>query len=97
MELTALSSIAYRVALVAAGRHDAMVSLSAKRDWDLAAADLIVHEAGGLLSDEAGAKLIYNRAPATQHASIAAGPHLHALLLEHLRQNKGLEFHPGSA
>jgi len=84
MELTALSSIAYRVALVAAGRHDAMVSLSVKRDWDLAAADLIVQEAGGLLTDEAGQKLIYNRPSATQRASIAAGPHLHALLLAHL-------------
>ena len=86
MRLTALSSIAYRVALVAAGQHDAMVSLTAKRDWDLAAADVIVHEAGGLLTDEAGASLIYNRAPATQRASIAAGPKLHGLLLEHLRQ-----------
>jgi myo-inositol-1(or 4)-monophosphatase len=84
MELTALSSIAYRVALVAAGQHDAMVSLSTKRDWDLAAADVIVQEAGGVLSDEAGAALVYNRAPATQRASIAAGPHLHALLLAHL-------------
>src|SRR3984957_16756686 len=84
MELTALSSIAYRVALVAAGTHDAMVSLSTKRDWDLAAADVIVQEAGGVLSDEAGAALVYNRAPATQRASIAAGPHLHTLLLSHL-------------
>jgi myo-inositol-1(or 4)-monophosphatase len=91
MELTALSSIAYRVALVAAGTHDAMVSLSTKRDWDLAAADVIVQEAGGVLSDEAGAALIYNRAPATQRASIAAGPHLHALLLAHLRQKEDLE------
>ena len=41
------NSIAYRVALVADGSADAMVSLTAKRDWDLAAADLIVQEAGG--------------------------------------------------
>jgi myo-inositol-1(or 4)-monophosphatase len=88
MELTALSSIAYRVALVAAGQHDAMVSLSTKRDWDLAAADVIVQEAGGVLSDEAGAALIYNRAPATQRASIAAGPHLHVLLLSHLASSR---------
>jgi myo-inositol-1(or 4)-monophosphatase len=91
MELTALSSIAYRVVLVAAGTHDAMVSLSVKRDWDLAAADLIVQEAGGLLTDEAGRKLLYNRPTATQRASIAAGPKLHALLLQHLRQKEGLE------
>ena len=97
MEVSSYSSIAYRVALVACGQHDAMVSLSVKRDWDLAAADLIVQEAGGLLSDEAGASLIYNRAAATQRASIAAGPQLHALILAHLRQKEGLEQRPASA
>ena len=88
MHVSSYSSIAYRIALVAAGKHDAMVSLSVKRDWDLAAADLIVQEAGGLLTDEAGALLIYNRASATQRAAIAAGPKLHALLLTHLRQKR---------
>jgi myo-inositol-1(or 4)-monophosphatase len=97
MELTALSSIAYRIALVAAGRHDAMVSLSLKRDWDLAAADLIVHQAGGLLTDAAGETLIYNRPAPVQRASIAAGPKLHALLLEHLRQKESFESRSGSA
>jgi myo-inositol-1(or 4)-monophosphatase len=97
MELAAISSIAYRIVLVAAARHDAMVSLSAKRDWDLAAADLIVHEAGGLLSDEAGNRLVYNRPSAAQRAAIAAAPHLHALILNHLRQKEGLDAHPGSA
>jgi myo-inositol-1(or 4)-monophosphatase len=86
MEVTSFSSIAYRIALVAAGRFDAMVSLAAKRDWDLAAADLIVREAGGMLTDRTGAELIYNRASATQRSSIAAGPELHELLLAHLRQ-----------
>ena len=97
MEVSSYSSIAYRVALVACGQHDAMVSLSVKRDWDLAAADLIVHEAGGLLSDEAGAELIYNRPAATQRVSIAAGPRLHALILAHLRQKEGLESRPPPA
>jgi myo-inositol-1(or 4)-monophosphatase len=39
-----------------------------------------------VLTDEAGQKLIYNRAAATQRAAVAAGPKLHALLLDHLRQ-----------
>ena len=97
MRLTALSSIAYRISLVAAGQHDAMVSLSLKRDWDLAAADLIIQEAGGLLTDAAGEKLVYNRPAAVQRATIAAGPRLHALLLEHLRQKERMEFRPASA
>ena len=86
VEVTSFSSIAYRIVLVAAGRYDAAVSISAKRDWDLAAADLIVREAGGSLTDRSGATLYYNRASATQNSAIAAGAPLHALLLAHLRQ-----------
>jgi myo-inositol-1(or 4)-monophosphatase len=91
MEVTTLSSIAYRLALVAAGRQDAMISLTVKHDWDLAAADVIVQEAGGVLSDQAGRKLLYNRPTATQRATIAAGPKLHGLLLHHLQQIESME------
>ncbi len=94
MEITSYSSIAYRVALVAAGRHDAMISLTVKRDWDLAAADLIVQEAGGLLSDEAGNRPEYNRPQATQRTSVAAAPMLHAALLAQLRQKEGFGLPP---
>jgi myo-inositol-1(or 4)-monophosphatase len=81
MQVETYSSIAYRVVLVAAGRHDAMISLTVKRDWDLAAADLILWEAGGILTDAAGQKLIYNRPSAAQRATIGAGPKLQPLLL----------------
>ena len=86
MRITSLSSIAYRIAMVAAGKYDAMVSLSVKRDWDLAAADLIIHQAGGLLTDASGKKLIYNLPAASQRSTIAAGPQLHGLLLSHLEK-----------
>jgi myo-inositol-1(or 4)-monophosphatase len=69
--------VAYRLALVADGSADASVSLTAKRDWDLAAADIILHEAGGLLSDARGAALIYNRSVTTQSSLIAANRGLH--------------------
>ena len=76
------NSVAYRLVLVADGSADASVSLTAKRDWDLAAADVILHEAGGLLTDTSGAVLIYNR-PVTKQASlIAANPGLHAQIVK---------------
>jgi myo-inositol-1(or 4)-monophosphatase len=81
MQIESYSSIAYRIALVAAGRHDAMVSLTTKRDWDLAAADLLIWEAGGKLTGAEGPPLLYNQAAAAQRATIAAGPRLHAALL----------------
>lgn len=80
------NSVAYRVALVADGSADASVSLTAKRDWDLAAADIILHEAGGVLTDTSGATLVYNRPVTRQSSLIAANPRLQSRIVELLRQ-----------
>ena len=85
MQIESFSSIAYRVALVAAGTFDAMISLTNKRDWDLAAADIILSEAGGRLVGADGRGLSYNSPAALQGATIAAGPGLIAPLLAELR------------
>ncbi len=85
MQIETRSSIAYRMALVAAGQYDAMLALSTKRDWDLAAGDIIVREAGGRVSDARGADLRYNGAVPHQRSVVAAGPSLHARLLEKMR------------
>lgn len=84
MQIEQKRSIAYRMALVAAGQYDAMVSLGPKHDWDVAAGDLIVHEAGGRATTGTGEALIYNRPAALQPSAIAATPLLHACLLERL-------------
>ena len=75
------NSVAYRVVLVADGSADASVSLSCKRDWDLAAADIILNEAGGRLTDAAGTTLIYNRATTLQPSLVAANPALHSEII----------------
>jgi myo-inositol-1(or 4)-monophosphatase len=80
------NSVAYRLVLVADGSSDASVSLTAKRDWDLAAADIILHEAGGRLTDARGATLIYNGPLTTQPSLVAANRPLHAEILKLLRQ-----------
>ena len=72
------NSVAYRLVLVADGSADASVSLTAKRDWDLAAADIILQEAGGILSDTRGETLVYNGAVTKQASLVAANPVLHA-------------------
>ena len=79
------NSVAYRMALVAAGHFDAALVLSAKHDWDMAAGDLIVREAGGSVTTHDGASLHYGSASALQRSMVCAGPVLHALLLERLR------------
>ncbi|HEX9904211.1 MAG TPA: inositol monophosphatase family protein [Propylenella sp.] len=54
-------SLAYRFAAVAAGRLDAAFVSPRAHDWDLAACDLLVHEAGGRLTGLDGAAPCYNR------------------------------------
>jgi myo-inositol-1(or 4)-monophosphatase len=75
------NSVAYRMALVACGGFDAVVALSSKCDWDIAAADLIVREAGGLATDHRGRRFAYNQASVRKRSLICAGPGLHALIL----------------
>ena len=55
-------SLAYRLALVAEGRFDAMITLRPTWEWDIAAGTLIVTEAGGGASERTGAALRFNNA-----------------------------------
>jgi myo-inositol-1(or 4)-monophosphatase len=82
MRFATRNSIAYRMALVAAGAFDAALALSAKNDWDLAAGDLIAAEAGAMTTDHKGARFVYNRPSPLQTSMICATPALHTLILE---------------
>ncbi len=80
-ELSTIGSLAYKTALVAAGRFDAYFSWRHSHDWDIAAARLVLEEAGGRASDREGAPLRLNR-PSLRHAGlIAAPPELHGRLV----------------
>ena len=80
-----IHSLALRLARVAHGELDAAFASHGGHDWDLAAADLLVHEAGGVMTDFSGRGLTYNRAQVEHGALIAAGPDRHATLLELVR------------
>lgn len=64
-------SLALRIARVAEGSIDIGLVSSDARDWDLAAADLILREAGGTVSDLTGQATIYNR-PDPVHGELIA-------------------------
>jgi myo-inositol-1(or 4)-monophosphatase len=83
-EVTArwVNSVAYRLALVAAGTGDATVSLTAKAEWDLAAAAVIMDEAGGITTDHRGNPHSYNRETPRFPSLVASGKALHPLLIE---------------
>lgn len=76
--------LAMRLAYVAQGKLDAALSTTAKHDWDLAAGDLLVHEAGGIVTGLSGKTFTYNRALTRQESYVASSPRLQAALLEHL-------------
>ena len=64
------------------GRADATISLSNKSEWDLAAAALIIEEAGGIVTDHHGEAHRYNRASPRFPSLVASGMALHPLLIE---------------
>lgn len=82
MRIETRNSLAYRMALVAAGTFDACLAPSGKHDWDVAAGDLICTEAGGRVTDHKGRGFVYNRPIPRQPALVCAGAALHPLLLE---------------
>jgi myo-inositol-1(or 4)-monophosphatase len=73
-------SLALRLARVADATLDVAFAGGNSHDWDLAAADLLVHEAGGLLTTLAGATLSYNGAVPTHGTLVAAGRARHRAL-----------------
>lgn len=79
-----IHSLALRMARVASGHLDAALASANSHDWDLAAADLIVHEAQGMLSTLQGDLPSYNRAVAVHPELAAAGSRLHPALLHAL-------------
>lgn len=54
-----VTSIAYRLALLAAGEDDACISLSGVGDWDYAGGHALLRASGGSLVDQDGAPVTY--------------------------------------
>ncbi|HEY7248589.1 MAG TPA: 3'(2'),5'-bisphosphate nucleotidase CysQ [Xanthobacteraceae bacterium] len=81
-------SLALRLARVASGTLDGTFTAPNSHDWDLAAADLLVHEAGGALTTLTGELLQYNRSDPVHGALLAAGRQRHAILLDLIRDRR---------
>jgi myo-inositol-1(or 4)-monophosphatase len=69
-----VGSLSYRVASIAGGRFDLAFAHAGAQDWDLAAADLLVHEAGGLVISLEGESLRYNQRIPVQPPMVATLP-----------------------
>jgi myo-inositol-1(or 4)-monophosphatase len=78
------NSIALRMAMVAADEADLVATVRWGNEWDVAAAALIVQEAGGMVTDALGAPLRYNRPQPTAFGLLCAAPGIHGAAVERL-------------
>lgn len=91
------NAMAWRLSLVAAGHWDATVALNDKSDWDLAAAVLLIREAGGVATDRRGQPFVFNGESVIQKGAVAASAELHPLIMERLRSWASLHNRPDRA
>jgi myo-inositol-1(or 4)-monophosphatase len=87
-----VGSVAYKLALVAAGLADATFTLVAKHEWDVAAGAALVTSAGGFVRTRENQPLRCNRPSPRISGLLAGGAGLQepllALLAEHLTFNE---------
>ena len=80
-----IGSLALRLCRVAQGSLDAAFAGGQSRDWDLAAANLIVQEADGKMTALSGDAILYNRREVGHGVLVAAGRDRHASIVSHFR------------
>ncbi len=80
-----IGSLALRLCRVAQGSLDAAFAGGQSRDWDLAAANLIVQEANGSMTALSGETILYNRREVAHGVLVAAGRDRHASIVSHFR------------
>jgi len=74
-------SVAYKLALVAAGRADATFTLTPKSEWDVCSSACIVECAGGRVTRLDGSPVVYNQPSSRLDGLVASNGTLHEQLL----------------
>lgn len=81
-----IHSLAYRLATVAAARVDAALASGRAKDWDIAAADLILTESGASLIGMDGDPPGYNRPEPVHRPMVGASEPLNTALRDAIRR-----------
>jgi len=82
-------SLAYRMCMAASGAIDFAVAAQNSHDWDVAAADLLLEEAGARLVEASGEQLTYNRSHVRRGPLLATPEALAPRLIEAFRAATG--------
>lgn len=80
VEVRPIGSVAYKLALVAAGLADATFTRTAKSEWDVASGAALIIEAGGHITDIDGTELRFNKPSVKLKGFVASNRLLHAEL-----------------
>lgn len=88
LRIKGVGSIAYRLAQVASGRADAAVTFRRIADWDIAAALVLLREAGIRVTDAFGHPVTVNAAEPYHRGLIAGTDVAHARLREIVTQRR---------
>ncbi len=75
-------SVAYKLAMVAAGKADATFTRSPKSEWDIASGAALVAEAGGTITDIKGREIRFNQRHVKLEGLVADNTALHAALMK---------------
>lgn len=81
-----IGSIAYKLALVAAGKAHATFSLGPKSEWDVAAGVLLVTEAGGVATTTHQQEMLFNREKVLVDGIVATGKNINSEIFELIKK-----------
>jgi len=82
LKVSPTGSVAYKLAIVAAGKADATFTRSPKSEWDIASGAALVIEAGGTITDIKGREIRFNQRNVKLEGLIADNTILHAALMK---------------
>jgi len=82
LKVSPTGSVAYKLAMVAAGKGDATFTRSPKSEWDIASGAALVMEAGGVITDITGRELRFNQRNVKLEGLIADNRILHSALMK---------------
>jgi myo-inositol-1(or 4)-monophosphatase len=77
LRVNPIGSVAYKLALVAAGRADATFTRTPKSEWDIASGAALIVEAGGRITDIEGGEMRFNKPSVKLKGFVASNALLH--------------------
>jgi myo-inositol-1(or 4)-monophosphatase len=87
VQIRPMGSVAYKLALVAAGLADATFTLTPKHEWDVAAGAALIESAGGFVATLDNSPLRCNKRDPLLRGLLASGPLLREDLLKLIKQH----------